>query len=54
MKIVDLLPENENVIVQVAAILVEAFKEHWNTDWQDEESARKEVVIICRKPYQPR
>jgi aminoglycoside 6'-N-acetyltransferase I len=43
MKIIDLTPENENAIVQVAEFLVEAFKEHWPDAWPNIEAARKEV-----------
>lgn len=43
MKIIDLVPENENAVAETAAILVEAFKEHWKSAWQDMESALKEI-----------
>jgi len=43
MKIIDLQPENENAIEQIAVILFDAFKEHWASAWQNVESARKEV-----------
>ncbi|HKP52811.1 MAG TPA: GNAT family N-acetyltransferase [Chloroflexia bacterium] len=43
MQIVDLKPGDEQRIRQVAAILVEGFKEHWPDAWPDMESALEEV-----------
>ncbi len=43
MKIVDLLPDNEPAIRQVAALLVEGFADHWPEAWPDLESALEEV-----------
>jgi aminoglycoside 6'-N-acetyltransferase I len=43
MKIVDLLPENEPAIRQVAMLLVEGFADHWPQAWPDLESALEEV-----------
>src|SRR5215210_697349 len=43
MQIVDLTSDNEEAIQQVAAILVEGFKEHWPDAWPDMESALEEV-----------
>lgn len=43
MKIIDLVPENENAVAQTATILVEAFKEHWHSAWEDTLAARKEI-----------
>ena len=43
MQIVDLRPEDEQVIGQVAALLVDGFKEHWPQAWPDLEQAVREV-----------
>lgn len=43
MRIVDLTPQDESLVRQVAAILVAAFREHWPEAWPDEESALEEV-----------
>lgn len=49
MRIVDLGPDDEELINQVAAILVEAFKENWPEAWPDFGSALDEV----RESFQP-
>jgi aminoglycoside 6'-N-acetyltransferase I len=43
MKITDLLPDDMDAIHQAAALLVEAFCEHWPNAWPDMASALKEV-----------
>lgn len=43
IKIVDLQPNDETAIQQIAELLVEAFREHWPEAWPDLESARQEV-----------
>lgn len=43
MQIIDLCPEDEKLIQQVATLLVESFKEHWPDAWPDMDSALKEV-----------
>jgi aminoglycoside 6'-N-acetyltransferase I len=43
MKIIDLNPEDEEIIQQVANILVLAFKAHWPEAWPDSESSLQEV-----------
>ncbi len=43
MRIIDLHPGYEQIIQQVAAMLVEAFKDHWPDAWPDLESALIEV-----------
>lgn len=43
MQIIDLHPDNLGAIQQVAALLVEGFKEHWSNAWSDLESALEEV-----------
>jgi aminoglycoside 6'-N-acetyltransferase I len=43
MKIVDLQPDAEEAIAQTAALLVEGFKQHWETAWTDLDSAVAEV-----------
>jgi aminoglycoside 6'-N-acetyltransferase I len=43
MRIIDLHPGYEQVIQQVAAMLVESFKDHWRDAWPDLESALIEV-----------
>jgi aminoglycoside 6'-N-acetyltransferase I len=43
MKITDLTPDQTDTIRQVAAILVEAFREHWPEAWPDIASAIAEV-----------
>src|SRR3954453_21909544 len=43
MRIEDLRPDDEQAINQVAALLVEGFREHWPDAWPDMESAVAEV-----------
>lgn len=43
MWIIDLTPKDEEMVQQAAAILVEAFREHWPEAWPDMESALEEV-----------
>jgi aminoglycoside 6'-N-acetyltransferase I len=43
MKIIDLSPDNEPMIRQAAALLVESFPEDWPDSWTDMESGLKEV-----------
>ena len=43
MQIIDLRPSDELAIEQVAALLVEAFKENWPGAWPNIEAAREEV-----------
>jgi aminoglycoside 6'-N-acetyltransferase I len=43
MKIVDLRPEDDRSIEQIAAILVEGFRDHWPEAWPDLQSALEEV-----------
>ena len=43
MKIIDLLPADQDKITETAAILVAAFQEHWPDAWPTLESAAAEV-----------
>ncbi len=43
MQISDLDPNNEQLIQQAAALLVEGFREHWPDAWPDQGSALAEV-----------
>jgi aminoglycoside 6'-N-acetyltransferase I len=43
MKIIDLQPNDEVIIRQVATLLVEGFKEYWPDAWPDLEAALQEV-----------
>jgi aminoglycoside 6'-N-acetyltransferase I len=43
MHIIDLLPDNQQAIHQIAQILVDGFREHWPTAWPDMDSALQEV-----------
>ncbi len=43
VRIVDLDPDDERAIGQIAAMLVAGFKEHWPDAWPDLESALEEV-----------
>jgi aminoglycoside 6'-N-acetyltransferase I len=43
MSIIDLQPDDEPIIQQIAGLLVEAFREHWPEAWPDLESALQEV-----------
>lgn len=43
MQIIDLCPDDEKVIQQLAALLVDSFKQHWSNAWSDMDSALKEV-----------
>ena len=49
VRIVDLLPEDEDVMEQAAALLVEGFREQWPEAWPDMDSALEEV----RKALEP-
>ena len=43
MKIINLNPDRDDLIEQIARMLVDSFKEHWPEAWPDVESARDEV-----------
>ncbi|MEK7829706.1 MAG: GNAT family N-acetyltransferase [Acidobacteriota bacterium] len=43
MQIINLAKDNQQLIEQMAAILVEAFKDHWPDAWPTIEDAREEV-----------
>lgn len=43
MRIIDLHPGYEQIVQQVAAMLMEAFRDHWPDAWPDMESALEEV-----------
>jgi aminoglycoside 6'-N-acetyltransferase I len=43
MQIVDLSSDNEDVIGQAAALLIDGFKDHWPDAWHDMASALQEV-----------
>ncbi|MGH2592487.1 MAG: GNAT family N-acetyltransferase [Anaerolineae bacterium] len=43
MRIIDLRPDDDAAIRQVATLLVEGFQEHWPDAWPDMDSALKEV-----------
>ncbi len=43
MRIIDLHPGYEQIIEQLASMLVDTFKEHWPHAWPDKESAMQEV-----------
>ena len=43
IRILDLCPKNQETIQQVAALLVEGFKEHWSNAWPNMEAALQEV-----------
>ena len=43
MRVIDLCPEDEEIIRQVAELLVEGFKVHWPNAWPDLNAALKEV-----------
>ncbi len=43
MRIIDLKPDHEKLIHQIAALLVEVFKEHWPDAWPDLNAALNEV-----------
>ena len=43
MQIIDLCPGDTKIIQQVAALLVDSFKEHWPDAWTNIDSALKEV-----------
>lgn len=44
MQIIDLSPDAEKTIQQVATLLVEGFREHWPNAWPDLDSATTEVL----------
>jgi len=43
MRIIDLQPDDEPAIEQVALLLYESFKEHWPEAWPEVAAARREV-----------
>jgi aminoglycoside 6'-N-acetyltransferase I len=43
MRVIDLRPDDEEAVRQVAALLVEGFKEHWPRAWPGRDAAWKEV-----------
>ena len=43
MKIIDLCPDDEKAILQVATLLVESFKQNWPDAWPSLDSALQEV-----------
>jgi aminoglycoside 6'-N-acetyltransferase I len=43
MRIIDLPPDDEKTIQQVATLLVDSFKEHWPQAWPDLDAALREV-----------
>lgn len=43
MKIIDLCPDDEKAIIQVAKLLVESFKQNWPDAWPSLDSALEEV-----------
>jgi aminoglycoside 6'-N-acetyltransferase I len=43
MRVIDLRPDDEEAVGQVAALLVEGFKEHWPRAWPGRDAAWKEV-----------
>lgn len=43
MQIIDLRPDMEGSIAQTATLLIEGFKQHWETAWTDLDSALAEV-----------
>lgn len=43
MQIIDLCSDDTKIIQQVAALLVDSFKEHWSNAWPNIDSAMKEV-----------
>jgi aminoglycoside 6'-N-acetyltransferase I len=43
MQIIDLQPDMEEAIAQTATLLIEGFKQHWETAWTDLDSALAEV-----------
>ncbi len=43
MHIIDLSPDNEHAVQQVAALLVDSFREHYPDSWPDLDSALQEV-----------
>jgi aminoglycoside 6'-N-acetyltransferase I len=43
MRIIDLPPDDEQIIQQIATLLVDSFKEHWPHAWPDLDAALKEV-----------
>ncbi|NJL40785.1 MAG: GNAT family N-acetyltransferase [Leptolyngbyaceae cyanobacterium SM1_4_3] len=43
MRIINLKPDMQEAIAQIATLLVEGFKQHWKTAWTDLDSALEEV-----------
>ena len=43
MKIIDLTPDRNDLVEQIARMLVDSFREHWPEAWPDIDSARFEV-----------
>jgi aminoglycoside 6'-N-acetyltransferase I len=43
MRVINLRPDDEGIVRQVATLLVESFKEHWPQAWPGRDAALKEV-----------
>jgi len=43
MRVIDLDPNDEGMVCQAAALLIEAFKQHWPNAWPDLNAALEEV-----------
>lgn len=51
MHIIDLDPNNENILQQVAEMLVEGFREHWSDAWTEIEDARGEIRMVAQPEH---
>jgi aminoglycoside 6'-N-acetyltransferase I len=51
MRIIDLDPNNESVLQQAAAMLVEGFREHWSDAWPEIEDAVEEIQMVAQPEH---
>lgn len=47
MRIIDLTPDDPEIVRQAAALLAEGFKQHWPRAWPDMDTALQEVHESC-------
>ena len=51
MQIIDLSPKQTDLVPQVAALLVEAFRENWPNAWPTLDEALEEVRECCQEGW---
>lgn len=51
MHIIDLDPNDDNILQQAAEMLVECFREHWSDAWPEIEDARDEIRMVAQPDH---